>query len=170
MTSRKQQQQIKQTLFGLFFFASTMVNAEHLVQPDSTFLQLDPDMKCLNNGVARFITKDPHSIQMKMQSGKMTQECICPMGYRGMTCEVDEEAHDACKYDPSSQECDCAVADERSPFAGRQCRRPFTQYCASLKNSVGGHISFCTNSGKCKGDLMAAKYSPGDTTQNYVFQ
>jgi len=144
------------------------VRADHVREPDHAHLHLIADLKCLNNGVARFITRDANNLQARMQAGHMVQECICPVGYRGTSCEVVEEQY-APKC-PSSQDCDCAVADSISAFARQQCRKPFTEYCASFANSVGGHISFCTHGGKCKGDLVAAKISPGNTTQNYVFQ
>ena len=104
----------------------------------------------------------------------MVHECICPMGFRGMSCEVKEEEHPSCDTDNTDKsgrsECDCVVADQMSVFAGEQCRKPFTEYGASLKNTIGGHISFCTNGGKLKGDLMAAQVSPGNTTNNVLFQ
>ena len=109
-----------------------------------------------------------------MQSGHMIHECICPMGFRGMSCDVVESEHESCTVENTDKfgrtSCDCIVADSMSIFAGEQCRKPFTEYGASLKNTVGGHISYCTNGGKLKGDLLAARMSPGNTTNNILFQ
>ena len=96
------------------------------------------------------------------------------MGFRGMSCDVNEAEHKSCDTESTNKygrnECDCVVADEMSIFAGEQCRKPYTEYGASLQQTIGGHISFCTNGGKLKGDMMAAKVSPGNTTNNYLFQ
>ena len=111
----------------------------------------------------------------------MVQECICPMGFRGMSCDVNEAEHENCQSDQqkhtdqyggssSDDDCDCVVADQMSLFAGEQCRKPYTEYGASLQQTIGGHISFCTNGGKLKGDIMAAQISPGNTSSNYLFQ
>lgn len=147
-----------------------VADKSHLLEPNHEVMNLlSCDMECQNNGVCRFLTRDVKELQKKMQAGQMIQECICPMGYHGMACEVDEQK-DPCSKDESTQECECAAADETSKFSGEQCRRPFTQYCASLKESVGGHISYCTNGGKCMGDLIAAERSPWNTKNNYLFQ
>lgn len=147
--------------------------ADHIVEPDHhNIADLVCDLECHNNGVCRYLTKDAHELQRKIQSGLMVQQCVCPLGYRGMSCDVKvvyDPEHCRGK-DAASPRCQCAAADSLSVFAGEQCRRPFTEFCASLSNSVGGHISYCTNGGKCKGDLIAAERSPGNTDNNYLFQ
>ncbi|CAB9510993.1 EGF [Seminavis robusta] len=147
-----------------------LILADHISVPDHDLHHLKCDMECHNNGVCRFFAHEQHDLQKRMQSGHLVQECICPMGYRGMSCDVDVQTELRCMANQDAKECDCAAADKISAFAGQQCRKPFTEYCASLSNSVGGHISFCTNGGKCRGDLIAAAVAPGNTANNYVFQ
>lgn len=136
--------------------------------------QFKCDLECHNNGFCRFITEDYGLLQKRIQSGHMVQECICPMGFRGMSCDVNEAEHDSCRTENTNQygrsDCDCVVADQMSLFAGEQCRKPYTEYGASLQQTIGGHISFCTNGGKLKGDLMSAQITPNNTTKNYLFQ
>lgn len=132
------------------------------------------DLQCNNNGFCRFITEDSYQLQKRIQSGHMVHECICPMGFRGMSCDVNEDEHPSCETENTDEHgrsaCDCVVADRMSTFAGSQCRKPFTEYGATLENTRGGHISYCTNGGKLKADLMAAQVSPGNTSSNFLFQ
>lgn len=148
--------------------------ADHISEPDYSKDHLKCDLECHNYGLCRFITEDHGLLQQRIQSGHMVHECICPMGFRGMSCDVNEAEHESCDTENTNKygrsECDCVVADEMSIFAGEQCRKPYTEYGASLQQTVGGHISYCTNGGKLKGDMMAAKESPRNTTNNYLFQ
>ena len=156
-------------LLALLFHRSL---SDHVEEPDHHYLSLICDLECHNNGICRYLTQTPNELQKKMQSGHMVQECICPMGYRGMSCDVsvEDDPEDCTGMDAASPRCECAAADKISKFAGEQCRKPFTEFCASLSDSVGGHISFCTNGGKCLGDLIAAEKSPGNTANNFLFQ
>ena len=156
----------------LFSLLSRNAVSDHLTEPDHNYANLLCDLECHNNGVCRFTTKDPPALQKKMQSGYMVQQCLCPLGYRGMSCDVSvqNDPEDCTGMDAATPRCECAAADKLSKFAGEQCRKPFTEYCASLAKSVGGHISFCTNGGKCRSDLIAAQRSPGNTENNYLFQ
>lgn len=147
----------------------SLIVADHLYVADHDLHHLKCDMECQNEGVCRFFSYERYDLQKRMQSGHQVQECICPLGFRGMACDVTVEEHQ-CETEDTSDKCNCAAADKVSKFAGEQCRKPFTEFCASLANSLGGHISYCTNGGKCRGDLLAAQISPGNTTSNYVFQ
>ena len=138
------------------------VAADHIATPDFNLDNLVCDLECHHNGVCRFLTKDPHDMQNKMQSGHMVQHCLCPLGHHGLSCDIPD--------DFQSDAGDCAIADSLSKFAGEQCRKPYTEYCSSLAESVGGHLSFCTHGGKCRGAQIAAKESPWDTKNNFLFQ
>ena len=65
--------------------------------------------------------------------------------------------------------CDCSIADVMSPFAGKMCRKPITEYCSG-KFQPGAALSFCTNGGRCLADFIAAQVAPGDTSVNKKFQ
>jgi hypothetical protein len=65
--------------------------------------------------------------------------------------------------------CNCAVAELVSRFAARQCRIPYTEYCSD-HYSPDEPLAFCTNGGKCKAGIIAAKISPGNTTLNSMYQ
>lgn len=135
--------------------------AKHLHEPDYAQEHLACDLQCMNDGVCRFDgSQDQHELQHKIQSGKLVMKCICPLNFIGMACDIEDKNNNN----------ECAEADSLSLFAGEQCRKPFTEYCASLKHSVGGHVSFCTNGGKCKSDYLAAQIAPGNTTANLLFQ
>lgn len=159
-------------IFLLLSYLLQDAAADHVTEPDHNLENMQCDLECHNNGVCRFVTKVPHELQTKMQSGHMIQQCLCPLGYRGMSCDVgvEDDPEDCTGADAASPRCECAAADKVSMFAGEQCRKPYTEFCASLANSVGGHISYCTHGGKCRGDLIAAQKSPGDTANNYLFQ
>lgn len=146
--------------------------SDNVVQPDYVMQHYKCDLQCHNNGICRYLTSEKETLQKKMQSGQMIQQCVCPVGYRGMSCDVSTDKYPCSNGNSSGfrSSCDCVLSDQISVFAGEQCRKPFTQYCASLSHLVGGHISFCTNGGKCKGDILAAKATPGNTSNNYVFQ
>jgi hypothetical protein len=145
----------------------SLIVADHLAIPDHDLKHLKCDLECHNDGVCRFLTREREGLQQHMQSGEMVQQCICPLGYHGMACDMNVDEHPQCT---TTGDCDCAGANKLSVFAGEQCRKPFTEYCASLENSVGRHISYCTHAGKCRGDLLATRIEPGNTSSNYVYQ
>uniref|UniRef100_A0A7S4AXA5 EGF-like domain-containing protein n=1 Tax=Pseudo-nitzschia australis TaxID=44445 RepID=A0A7S4AXA5_9STRA len=63
--------------------------------------------------------------------------------------------------------CDCALADSVSEFAGRMCRKPVTEYCAG-KFDIHDQSdrSFCTNGGRCRGDVLGATFLLEDLESN----
>lgn len=116
------------------------------------------ELQCENGGHCRLMgTEDDYKVWV--QSGKLFQQCVCPQGYAGMGCELPDLA---CEND--DDQCRCKLYDHQSTFAAQMCRKPYTEYCGSDPSF------FCTNGGKCKGDLIAAKIAPGDTRANHVYR
>ena len=143
-----------------------------LLEPDYVMQRFKCDLQCHNNGVCSHLTTNEDQLRKRMQSGQMIQQCDCPRGYRGMSCDVSVDEFPCPKENAGRlrSDCDCAVADQVSAFAGEQCRNPSTEYCASLSKSIGGHIFFCSHGGKCNGDIIAAQLNPGNTSSNYLYQ
>jgi hypothetical protein len=75
--------------------------------------------------------------------------------------------------------CACYVADTIGrdaagatvgAFAGRACRKGYTEYCSSRYDPAAAKLYFCTNGGKCLADFLAARVAPGNTTANRDYE
>ena len=165
----------------LVFLASTMA----LVVSDSsitTSLMQDVgtcEMNC-EHGVCEMVQGGREKLQLLFQSGMPLQRCVCPYGWTGTGCELEVEQCDInthtcpngfpCDTNQyGANNCDCSIADSLSKAAGRQCRRPYTDYCSSTYDP-NKPLSFCTNGGVCRASVMAAKESPGNTTVNSRYE
>ena len=63
--------------------------------------------------------------------------------------------------------CDCALADSVSGFSGRMCRKPVTEYCTGKFDIHDqSDLSFCTNGGRCRGDVLGATFLLEDLESN----
>jgi hypothetical protein len=145
-------------------------------------------LNCLNSGYCEYVTGSDAELQAMLQSGIMIMQCICPEQYTGMGCELERPVCNlstlkcpngaACEqdpHDPTQYNCDCSIADTVSYRASQFCRRTYTEYCYSgsssqLKRDTEMGIAFCTNGGKCKGDILAAKEAPWNTTANALYE
>lgn len=130
-------------------------------------------LQCLNGGVCEISVGYEQTLAM-IQSGHMIQACLCAPGFTGIACEVALQkcsSMDQCQDEmgncSSSGYCSnhCYAANQVSPFASAMCQRPVTEYCGT------DHLRyFCTNGGKCRADIMAARIAPGDTSKNILFE
>jgi hypothetical protein len=136
------------------------------------------DLECKNSGTCKFVSEDESTLKALVQAGQLVQRCQCPTGFTGMGCEIETVECNpitnkcsngvACqKVGAASQEyhCNCAVASTVSTRAWQMCRRTYTEYCSS-EYKPDTPLSFCTNGGKCKGSIIAARVAPGNTTVN----
>jgi hypothetical protein len=121
-------------------------------------------LNCENEGYCEFVPGDQNVLKILVQSGQMIQRCVCPEGYTGMGCEQKCEQDEAGVY-----HCDCSIADSLSPTAARMCRHTYTEYCG-VEYNPKRPLSFCTNGGKCKAGLIAARVAPGNTTFNAKYE
>ena len=138
------------------------------------------DLECANGGYCLLEEGTAEELAKDAQSGHLIEVCICQPGYTGIACEnlleqcslPERRCHNGA---PCSQNkdgewgCDCSIADVMSPFAGKMCRKPITEYCSG-KFQPGAALSFCTNGGRCLADFIAAQVAPGDTSVNKKFQ
>lgn len=119
------------------------------------------ELQCQNTGYCSPVS--PQNSTTNPVDGTLTEICICPLGYAGLTCSEKTSSMLACDADAKGTVCenggscthihrrkkeeawvcDCMVADSVSAFAGTMCRHPATKYCDS------GNVSFCTNGGSC---------------------
>lgn len=140
-------------------------------------------LRCENGGVCEFLPglpDDKDALARKVQAGQMIQRCSCPEGFTGTGCELPAQQCNmesmTCsngspceKLSDDLHSCNCAVAEQISRFAARQCRIPYTEYCSDHYDPDQS-LAFCTNGGKCKAGIIAAKISPGNTTINSKYQ
>lgn len=121
-------------------------------------------LNCENGGYCQQIQVDDKI--RAVRSGELVERCVCPTDnqglklFAGMGCDipVDDSARD---FD------ECELMDYVSPLAGRMCRHPYTDYCSS---EIKANPPYCTNGGKCRGDLIAASVAPGDTAANSLYE
>jgi hypothetical protein len=145
-------------------------------------------LNCVNSGYCEYVTGSDAELKAMLQSGIMIMQCVCPEQYTGLGCE---QARPICNlstlkcpngapcdpdpHNPTQYNCDCSIADTISPRASQFCRRTYTEYCYSggsnqLKRDTAMGIAFCTNGGKCKGDLIAAREAPWNTSANALYE
>ena len=105
--------------------------------------------------------------------GTLTELCLCPLGYIGITCSEKTDELEKCHHVDGTHVCrhggtctkvnnfktqdvdwvcDCEVADRVSSFAGAMCRNPATEYCPNSP-------AFCTNGGTCVKNLVGSKFA-----------
>lgn len=95
-------------------------------------------------------------------SEQSNMHCKCPEGYDGDFCEhkieVCGENEHVCMNDAKCLEdgdeftCDCeAASDQLEAFAGTYCEMVATTFCVGPGS---GKHSFCTNHGRCKGEVQ----------------
>ena len=146
-------------------------------------------LNCENGGYCEYVTGSDAELQVKLQSGVLIMQCICPETYTGLGCEQERPVCDMntlkcpngmpCDPDPSNAtryHCDCSMADAISHRASQFCRRTYTEYCFSSssnnqwKRDAAMGLAFCTNGGKCKADIIAAREAPWNTTANALYE
>lgn len=138
------------------------------------------ELLCEHKGYCEFLSADQNTLKMLVQEGRMIQRCVCPVGYTGTGCELERTVCNVstmlCPNGASCEkrgggvyDCDCSVADVVSKKAAQMCRHTYTEYCSSEYDPIHP-TSFCTNGGKCKSGLIAAKVAPGDTAKNKKFE
>ena len=140
-------------------------------------------LSCENGGICQYMSGTIVEIQNWMQSGQMIMKCQCTEGYTGMGCEQERPVCNleslkcpngvACDTYrdsiPTEYHCDCSVADRVSSTTARFCRNTYTEYCSS-GITVEPPISFCTNGGKCKADVISAQIAPFNTSVNEEYE
>jgi hypothetical protein len=138
------------------------------------------DLQCSNGGYCTLVDGTADYLSKQVQSGKLIETCVCQPKYTGVACEnivqhcslPDRKCHNGapCEQDlEGNWMCNCELADSISPFAGKMCRKPYTEYCSGkfIPNSA---LSFCTNGGRCIADFISAQIAPGDTSRNRDYQ
>jgi hypothetical protein len=156
------------------------------------------DIRCMNGGSCYYISNDSLQLEYESQAGRPIQRCHCPDGFGGVACEIPNvETCDLttltcrvsqrpCEAMPGFSNsadghpmltCACYVADaiaraanDATNFAGRACRKGYTEYCSSRYDPNAERLFFCTNGGKCLADFLAARVSPGNTTANRDYE
>ena len=141
-------------------------------------------LNCENNGVCQYLNGTMEELQNRMQSGYMIMKCQCTEGYTGLGCE---QVRPTCNVptlkcpngvpcdtypgsNPTQYHCDCSVADRISSTTARFCRNTYTEYCSPGIINGANEISFCTNGGKCKGDIISAQLAPFNTSVNANYE
>ena len=148
--------------------------ARALVPPSSC------DLQCSNGGYCTLMEGTADDLMKEAQSGNLIETCVCRPGYTGVACEnvvqqcslPDRKCHNGAPCEQDQEEnwmCNCEVADSLSRFAGKMCRKPYTEYCTG-KFRPNSALSFCTNGGRCLADFISAQIAPGDTSTNREFQ
>lgn len=138
------------------------------------------DLDCENDGTCEYVSGEEETLKRLFQEGQLIQRCACPDGFTGTGCELEQTEciwstmtcfnGVACEENSfGDMHCDCAMAAAISSRAVQMCRRTYTEYCSS-EFKANAPISFCTNGGKCKGSLLAARIAPGNTTINANFE
>ncbi len=150
---------------------------------DNFFDLSNCSLSCENDGMCQYKSGTIEELQNWMQSGQMIMKCQCTEGYTGMGCE---QVRPVCNLQslkcpngaacdiyrdsiPTEYHCDCSVADRVSSTTARFCRNTYTEYCSS-GITVEPPISFCTNGGKCKGDVISAQLAPFNTSVNEEYE
>ena len=140
-------------------------------------------LSCENSGMCQFLDGTIQDLQNWMQSGRMIMKCQCAEGYTGTGCE---QIKPICNLqtlkcpngipcdtypnsNPTQYHCDCSVADRISSTTAQLCRNTYTEYCSSSITN-GATVSFCTNGGKCKADLISAEIAPFNTSVNANYE
>jgi hypothetical protein len=136
-------------------------------------------MTCANDGYCSLVDGTADELARMAQSGKLISYCVCTLGFTGIACDnIKQECNlperkcsngfpcDAIESDENETTrwgCDCALADSLSDFAGRMCRDPLTEYCSG-KFDPHVPLSFCTNGGRCQGDVINKEIYQENTT------
>jgi len=125
----------------------------------------DCDLDCRNGGECFFGDHPLEDGTLKSIPGleflQDNKHCRCPSGYIGLRCEMryercGENEHyclhgSGCVSDNDEFTCDCnEVSTTLVAYAGHYCEHTATEFC---QGPGAGKHSFCTNNGKCRGQI-----------------
>jgi hypothetical protein len=141
--------------------------------------------ECLNGGYCEILLNVTVVLSTNVKSGGTTSSCVCPPGFGGIACEIKLKQCDnsqktcfngmPCVLKDGNYVCDCFIADQINPFAGKMCRQPYTNYCsggpvAERNKGSATPTFFCTNGGTCTQSSVGTATSPGYLTTNVQYR